>query len=865
MAEGENEPTRADPLSTVIYERGSAALSAGDLLAACRAQVEGALDDARHKYVPWLYVRRAVQDELDVFLKTRPGEASFQCFLVVAPAGSGKTSLLCEVARVNAARRPVLLLPGGQMYVGTKTGLAGGLQVALQSAGEGLIFGSAADALEILCRLGEALDQDVLLLLDAIDEHEPPARMRKALEEWSREAQGRRLKLVLTCRDVDWPLFEGALPEGTAIHGWPAAGSGETSAAALGRFTGDEAGRALDLYLDRYEVIGRPAGDVAAACRHPLFLRFLCEVYRGQVLADPGPRLKDLFDRYWEQRFPASTGEGQVQDTLLDVAAHMARHHARALSLDELAGDGTPDSPAYRQICDEHLILEEWEQGRGRQKETRVSFVYGEFGEYTMARALLRDWERDGLDEGAILAELEALLEGYACPAQGLGLAGYLGAMLEERRGLSPWSLLLRGGERWRPFVLAAARRLPEAHLDGGLLDALGELLSAGDEETLVAALGVLQIGRLAQAAPAPLLERLLDLASGAPEPVRRRALLALAGTGQNDLALPVFAEAVTDPRKSIRQAAVAGLLALGDARAARLLVGALQDVDTEVRQEASEALAGLGVPAISSLIAALGDGDPELRRRVAGALGELRPRDAALARRVVESLVVAMEDHNEGVRRGAARALARLDEAAKERFAAALARGDWQARRGAAQTLKKLAHELGDAAPCAWIAEPLLSALEDRDWRVRRMAVEVLGKVGDGRAVMPLIERLEDRNLAVQREAAAVLGKMGDERAVQPLIAALQRGYGGVQQRAADALVELGEPAVEPLVALLEHPDRGWAHRARATLGALGPWWMAQPTLALQGHVLEALRRIGTPEALLAVRVHEEKGPEGG
>ena len=63
---------------------------------------------------------------------------------------------------------------------------------------------------------------------------------------------------------------------------------------------------------------------------------------------------------------------------------------------------------------------------------------------------------------------------------------------------------------------------------------------------------------------------------------------------------------------------------------------------------------------------------------------------------------------------------------------------------------------------------EILIEYLRDDDWVVREAAADVLGKIGDVRAVEPLIERLrEDKDTGVKELATKSLGLIGDARPV--------------------------------------------------------------------------------------------------
>ena len=71
---------------------------------AARAQVQSAtakLIEA-DKYTPELYVERAVEGDIHKFLNRPMTRRSPRCFLLIAPAGCGKTSLLCHVAEQSS-------------------------------------------------------------------------------------------------------------------------------------------------------------------------------------------------------------------------------------------------------------------------------------------------------------------------------------------------------------------------------------------------------------------------------------------------------------------------------------------------------------------------------------------------------------------------------------------------------------------------------------------------------------------------------------------------------------------------------------------------------------------------------------------
>jgi hypothetical protein len=97
------------------------------------------------------------------------------------------------------------------------------------------------------------------------------------------------------------------------------------------------------------------------------------------------------------------------------------------------------------------------------------------------------------------------------------------------------------------------------------------------------------------------------------------------------------------------------------------------------------------------------------------------------------------------------------------------------------------------------WAVEPLINALSDTNADVRSNAATALGKLGDVRAVEPLINALSDTNADVRSNAATALGKLGDVRAVEPLIPLLKDTDGRYIPRVCDvvakSLKKIGTP----------------------------------------------------------------------
>jgi len=180
------------------------------------------------------------------------------------------------------------------------------------------------------------------------------------------------------------------------------------------------------------------------------------------------------------------------------------------------------------------------------------------------------------------------------------------------------------------------------------------------------------------------------DLLQAIAEEEDRRAEEMAVDLGRvGDSVLPPLRELLDSEDRDRRWWAVRALAAVGTARAVRLLIDALEDVDGDVR-----ACAVVG-------------------------LAELRP---ALA---IEPLVAHLSDPSPYVARLAADALAQFGQPAAEALIAALQEGDVAARAGAARAISVIQPQEAIPALCA--------ALEDPSAVVTHYAEEALERMGIG------------------------------------------------------------------------------------------------------------------------------------
>ena len=297
-------------------------------------------------------------------------------------------------------------------------------------------------------------------------------------------------------------------------------------------------------------------------------------------------------------------------------------------------------------------------------------------------------------------------------------------------------------------------------------------------------------------------------------------------------------------------------------------LIAVLEDEDADVSQQAAEALGKTGQPAVEPLIAALDEHvSPNVRTYAATALGMIG--DA----RAVEPLIAALKDGDSHVRGWVAYTLHNFkgDKQVVEPLIAALKDEDGTVRKYAAATLRKIGDERAldpliavlntdENSEVRQVAlgmlrdtravEPLIAAFIDDNSKVDKDEVaEALGALGDKRAVGPLIAALkkDKHRIHPQWSIVSALGWIGDEQAVLPLIAVLKSGHSAgatnkygtsYRETIRYALVDIGQPAVEPLIAVLQDKRASdvWVHAAYA-LGKIGDARAVEPLSAMLNH----------------------------
>lgn len=320
-----------------------------------------------------------------------------KCVTLVANAGYGKTNLLCHLANNLSKKSPVILL-SGQMEITDKYNFEYYIQRQLES----FLPGNFANWMN---RIKQILDspsrQYLFILIDGINENSNLPLFVRSLRDFIIRLEDKRIKLILSCRNIFWDLFSATLKPSLF----------QTKTIELNEFNEQEINQAIRLYFKRFNIQSSFDASNLLSLRNPLLLRFFCEAYRDHQFDQVSNlELFSVFNLYVE-RLESKIIEQlgllrteQIIGFLTKLGHQMWLKRKTSLNFSELeitSEEANKSTSLYNLIRSENLIFEESLQFSVIQRNVR--FLYDEFMEYIIARS----W----LEQLALSQELETKIE----------------------------------------------------------------------------------------------------------------------------------------------------------------------------------------------------------------------------------------------------------------------------------------------------------------------------------------------------------------------------------------------------------------------------------------------------------------------
>jgi len=395
----------------------------------------------------------------------------------------------------------------------------------------------------------------------------------------------------------------------------------------------------------------------------------------------------------------------------------------------------------------------------------------------------------------------------------------------------------------------AAADSLVETGAEA--VDHLLDALEEGNEDTCYWASRIL--GRIDQK---DLTERLIALLDHARPEVEKYAARALLEKGE-----VVIEDLITTLRGGERQQrfwAVRTLGDIGSRTSVPALIGALEDEDWAIRQEATRALGEVGAPEAADELRDIIVREDAWTVRVEAAralskirdslmgstdhmLGDWRTSCRPVDTKVIDSLVSAMEDETEDLemKLSTIHVLGEMGGGrAVDVLLSCLTHPRGEIRAQAARALGKT----GDRTSVPALGR----ATQDSYLQVRKHAVEALGLVKSRRSVDYLTEAMMDTEAEVRSLAAKAIGLQRVPESAEVLLRALSDESEDVRYRAAESLGKLGaRRTLTSLIELLQDPSGAVRESAISAMGSIGDLACVEPLLeylpALSARELDA------------------------
>lgn len=426
-----------------------------------------------------LYITNAVagcREALQLFSEVEEAFSS-RVGALVAPAGCGKTHLAAQLTAATDSRPDGILLHGRDLHAThTLDDLACRVKVAGQPIQTMELLLAAVDA------AGQRARHRLPVVIDGLNESEDPRVWRAQLAEL--ETVLAKYPYVLLICTIRPEFVTEALPD-------------ETRCVEITNYS-EDAIDAIRIHFRHWKIDATDA-SLPGFLRHPLTLRLFCEVTnptREEMVgidAMPGS-LTALFDRYLDQAgdriadLAPRTQRYYAQDVraaLKTIGTLLWESHTRSIDISKLrrflGDDGRPwDQSLVRALEHEGVLLR-----MPSDSGSEYIPVYDLLGGHIIATNLLTTHGQVGFDAWIREPATMNLLAGDYDVRHPLGgdiIFSLVGQIPRRFYSKQLWQLV---DEPLRSRALRSAARLEATYLDGATVDALLDLVCAGDEGLL--------------------------------------------------------------------------------------------------------------------------------------------------------------------------------------------------------------------------------------------------------------------------------------------------------------------------------------------------------------------------------------------
>ena len=346
-----------------------------------------------------------------------------RCLVLVDRAGTGKTNIVCHLAEQLSADQPVVLL-SGHMELSSEYHIEAHVERQLEATLSGIF----TDWMPRVSPGLQKAEKWLFIIIDGINENTKRPLFIQLLKGLLPKLKNKRIKLILTCRDLFWDVFRDTIEP----HLFE-------SVIALPRFSEAEWHQAIKTYFQKFDIECSLSKEAQEALRDPLLLRFFCEANRGGRLGRVNDlRLLSVFNLYVKRvGLSISERHGTLRPEamlklLLKVANRMWEQRAVAIDLDSIDTEQTTagSDSLYDMVLSENIILEESTHLYSTRKVVR--FLYDEFMEYVIARSWV-DRISSAVDQSAAISQLvQEAAQTLAVFPSALGSVLFLDKMLDR-------------------------------------------------------------------------------------------------------------------------------------------------------------------------------------------------------------------------------------------------------------------------------------------------------------------------------------------------------------------------------------------------------------------------------------------------